>query len=117
MKSTLNNTTELLNEANKSILFTTNRPEVVMDHGQGMYLWDTDGKSYVDFIGGWAVTALGHCPKVISEALINQSSLLINASPSYYNKPMIEFAKLLTDNSCFDRVFLQVVVRKQMKEL
>lgn len=98
-------TKELLSEANKSILFTTTRPNIVMDHGEGVYLWDTEGKSYLDFMGGWAVTCLGHCPKVLKEALINQCNTLINASPSYYNKPMIKLAKLLTDNSCFDRVF------------
>jgi len=101
----LNNTNEFLSEANKSILFTTKRPNIVMERGEGVYLWDTEGKAYLDFMGGWAVTAIGHCPKVLTDALINQSKILINASPSYYNKPMIEFAKLLTDNSCFDRVF------------
>lgn len=101
----LNSTKELLNEANKSILFTTNRPNIVMERGEGVYLWDTDGKSYLDFMGGWAVTSLGHCPTVLKEVLTKQINTLINASPSFYNKPMIEFAKLLTDNSCFDRVF------------
>lgn len=105
MEYKLNNTNEFLSEANKSILFTTKRPSIVMERGEGIYLWDTEGKSYLDFMGGWAVTALGHCPKVLTEALIKQSNILINTSPSYYNKPMIEFAKLLTDNSCFDRVF------------
>lgn len=105
MEYELNSTKEFLEEASKSILFTTKRPNIVMERGEGVYLWDTEGKSYLDFMGGWAVTALGHCPKVLTEALINQSKILINASPSYYNKPMIEFAKLLTDNSCFDRVF------------
>ncbi|KOA18101.1 acetylornithine aminotransferase [Clostridium homopropionicum DSM 5847] len=101
----LNDTNELIKEANKSILFTTVRPNIVMERGEGMYLRDTEGKSYIDFIGGWAVTALGHCPRVLKEALINQGNTLINASPSFYNRPMIEFAKLLTDKSCFDRVF------------
>lgn len=101
----LNDTKELVREANKSLLCTTVRPNIVMERGEGMYLWDTEGKSYIDFIGGWAVTALGHCPKVLKEALTNQGNTLINASPSFYNKPMIEFAKLLTDKSCFDRVF------------
>lgn len=105
MEYKLNNTNELLSEANKSILFTTKRPNIVMERGEGMYLWDTEGKAYLDFVGGWAVTSLGHCSTVLKEALINQSNTLINASPSFYNKPMIEFAKLLTDNSCFDRVF------------
>lgn len=105
LEHNLNNTKELLKEADNSILFTTKRPELVMEKGEGMYLWDTEGKKYLDFIGGWAVTVLGHCPTVIKEALINQGNTLINASPSFYNKPMIEFAKLLTDNSCFDKVF------------
>jgi acetylornithine/N-succinyldiaminopimelate aminotransferase len=98
-------TAELLEQAGRSILFTAIRPDIVMEKGQGMYLWDTDGKKYLDFIGGWAVNCLGHCPDVIADALSKQSSLLVNASPSFYNRQMIEFAKLLTDISCFDRVF------------
>lgn len=96
---------EIMESGGNSILFTTNRPNIVMERGKGMYLWDTNGKEYLDFIGGWAVTCLGHCPAVIQEALQNQAAALINASPSFYNKPMLEFGKLLTDNSCFDRVF------------
>jgi acetylornithine/N-succinyldiaminopimelate aminotransferase len=101
----MNTTDEFIDEANKSLLFVTSRPNIVMEKGKGMYLWDTEGNCYLDFIGGWAVTALGHCPDSIKEAIINQVDILINASPSFYNKPMIQFAKLLTDNSCFDRVF------------
>lgn len=98
-------TSELLYEAGKSVLFTAARPEVVMEKGSGMYLWDTEGKKYLDFIGGWAVNCLGHCPGVISKALEKQACELVNASPSFYNKPMIQFAMLLTECSCFDRVF------------
>ncbi|KNY28333.1 aspartate aminotransferase family protein [Pseudobacteroides cellulosolvens] len=94
-----------LTELAKSILFTAARPEIVMECGKGMYLWDSSGKKYLDFIGGWAVTCLGHCPEAISKALKNQSDLLINASPAFFNKPMLEFAQLLTNISCFDRVF------------
>ena len=96
---------EFLQEAKKSILFTTQRPEVIMERGQGMHLWDTAGKQYLDFVGGWAVTSLGHSPAVIAEALEKQSRLLVNASPAFYNTSMLKFAKLLTDISCFDRVF------------
>lgn len=105
MQYTLKNTYEFLKEADKSTLFTTVRPKIVMDHGKGMYLWDTEGKSYLDFMGGWAVTSLGHCPAVIKKALTSQCDTLVNASPAFYNKPMIEFSKLLTDISCFDRIF------------
>lgn len=95
----------LLDEANKTILFTTKRPELVMERGEGIFLWDTEGNKYLDFIGGWAVTCLGHSPAVIKEALERQAATLVHASPYFLNKPMVEFAGLLTHISCFDRVF------------
>ena len=104
-KNSLSDTRELLAEAQRSILFTTVRPEVVMEKGEGLYLWDTDGKKYLDFVGGWAVTSLGHSPAVIAKALARQSKVLVNASPSFLNIPMIEYARLLVNRSCFDRVF------------
>ena len=90
---------DFLHAAKNSILFTTQRPEIVMERGQGMYLWDTEGKQYLDFVGGWAVTSLGHSPEVIAQALERQSRLLVNASPAFYNTSMLKFAKLLTDIS------------------
>lgn len=99
------NTAEYIDQANRSILFVTSRPDIVMEKGKGMYLWDTNGKKYLDFIGGWAVTSLGHCPEVMIKALQDQANELINASPAFYNKPMIQFSKLLMDHSCFDKVF------------
>ena len=104
-KNSLSDTRELLAEAKRSILFTTVRPEVVMEKGEGLYLWDTDGKKYLDFVGGWAVTSLGHSPAVIAKALARQSEVLVNASPSFFNIPMIEYARLLVSHTCFDRVF------------
>ncbi|WP_240414523.1 aspartate aminotransferase family protein [Paenibacillus periandrae] len=98
-------TAALLAAANTSILSTAVRPELVMERGQGMYLWDTDGKRYLDFVGGWAVTCLGHSPAVIQDALTQQSAALVHSSPSFYNKPMIQFAKLLTDLTGYDRAF------------
>ncbi|MCM3628933.1 acetylornithine/succinylornithine family transaminase [Paenibacillus glycanilyticus] len=102
----LNKTTDsLLASAKQSLLYTANRPDVVMTRGEGMYLWDTEGKSYLDYIGGWAVTSLGHSPAVLQEALAYQSSQLVHASPGFFNRPMIEFADLLTEISGFDKVF------------
>ncbi|GAA3402278.1 aspartate aminotransferase family protein [Paenibacillus hodogayensis] len=98
-------TRKLLEEAGRSILFTAKRPPVVMERGEGMYVWDTEGNRYLDFIGGWAVTCLGHSPMVIREALDRQASTLVNASPAFYNRPMIEFAKLLTGLSGYDKAF------------
>lgn len=100
-----NSFSSLLSDGKNNILFTTNRPNIIMERGEGMYLYDTEGNKYLDFMGGWAVNCLGHCHEAITKALVEQSGKLINASPSFYNKPMIELAALLTKNSCFDKVF------------
>jgi acetylornithine/N-succinyldiaminopimelate aminotransferase len=96
---------KLMETAQKNILYVTDREPVVMTRGLDMYLWDTQGKKYLDFVAGWAVNSLGHCPPVLIKALVRQASRLINASPAYYNDKMIEFADLLVRNSCFQRVF------------
>ena len=96
---------EYLHSAGKNLLNVTVRPPVVMVRGEGMYLWDTGGKKYLDFIGGWAVTCLGHSPGVLADVLAKQAKLLVNASPSFLNPPMVEFAELLTEVSCFQKVF------------
>ncbi len=101
----LKTTKDYLSVANQALLFVTSRPPVVMASGQGMYLVDTEGKKYLDFVGGWAVTCLGHSPEVIHRALAVQSQMLVNASPAFLNKPMIELADLLTRISGFERVF------------
>jgi acetylornithine/N-succinyldiaminopimelate aminotransferase len=98
-------TSSLLEQAEKSVLFTAKRPNLVMERGQGMYLWDTDGNRYLDFVGGWAVASLGHSPVVLQEALSRQSGTLVHASPGYFNRPMIEFAELLTSVSGMDKAF------------
>ncbi|WP_233516786.1 aspartate aminotransferase family protein [Paenibacillus curdlanolyticus] len=89
----------------EAILFTANRPETIMSHGEGMRMWDTEGREYLDFIGGWAVNSLGHSSAVVQQALAEQSARLVCASPGFYNKPMLAFAEQLTALSGFDRVF------------
>jgi acetylornithine/N-succinyldiaminopimelate aminotransferase len=88
-----------------SLMTITKRPEIVFERGQGSWLYDQQGRAYLDFVQGWAVNCLGHCPPEISAALAHQSGQLINPSPAFYNGPMIELAGMLTANSCFDRVF------------
>jgi acetylornithine/N-succinyldiaminopimelate aminotransferase len=98
-------TSELIRDAEASLMYVVTRPSQVMVRGKGCYLWDADDRKYLDFIGGWAVTSLGHCPPALVRAINNQAKTLINASPALYNEPMIRLAKLLTDNSCLDKVF------------
>ncbi|MGI9537003.1 MAG: aspartate aminotransferase family protein [Desulfocapsaceae bacterium] len=98
-------TQNLIATAKKSLLNTAVRPEVVMQQGRGMYLFDTEGRQYLDFIGGWAVNCLGHCPPALVKIIETQSRTLINASPAFYNRPMIEYSEQLLSHCCFDRVF------------
>ena len=88
-----------------SLMYITNRTDLVFERGEGAWLYDHNGKRYLDFIQGWAVNCLGHCPPEIRDALVKQASTLLNPSPAFYNGPMVELAGLLTANSVFDRVF------------
>jgi acetylornithine/N-succinyldiaminopimelate aminotransferase len=88
-----------------SLMFITPRPEIVFERGEGSWLYDHAGRKYLDFIQGWAVNCLGHCPPEIAAALAEQAGRLINPSPAFYNGPMVELAGLLNANSVFDRVF------------
>ena len=81
------------------------RPEIVFTHGDGSWLVDHTGKRYLDFVQGWAVNCLGHNPPAVVDALARQSRKLINPSPAFYNEEALAFAKRLTDQSCFQRVF------------
>ena len=76
-----------------------------MVEGKGSWLTDNNGKRYLDFLQGWAVNCLGHCNPGMIEALNVQAKKLINPSPAFYNDPMIGLSNLLTQNSCFDKVF------------
>jgi len=88
-----------------SVMFITQRPEVIMVEGKGSWLTDNNGKRYLDFLQGWAVNCLGHSNPGMIEALNFQAKKLINPSPAFYNEPMIGLSNLLTENSCFDKVF------------
>jgi len=88
-----------------SVMFITPRPEVVMVEGKGSWLTDNNGKRYLDFLQGWAVNCLGHGNPGMIEALNAQAKKLINPSPAFYNEPMIGLSNLLTENSCFNKVF------------
>jgi predicted acetylornithine/succinylornithine family transaminase len=81
------------------------RTPVVLVRGQGCRVWDEEGKSYLDMVGGWAVNTLGHSSPVIVDALTEQASQLIHTSNQFYTVPQLELADLLVQNSVFDRVF------------
>ena len=90
----------------RTIMPVTGRPPVVMVRGEGSWLWDQEGKRYLDFVQGWAVNCLGHCPAVIRTALAEQAERLINCSPAYYNAPMARLTTLIAETSGLGQVFL-----------
>ena len=90
----------------KLFLRTFSRIPLTLVRGQGARVWDDSGKEYLDFVGGWAVNCLGHCPPVVVEALEKQARTLIQTSNQFYTIPQIELAQLLVQHSCLDRVFL-----------
>ena len=80
-----------------SVMRIAERPPLVMARGRGSYLWDENGNEYLDFIQGWAVNALGHCPPVVQQALAEQAAQLMTPSPTFYNRPQIELARRLAE--------------------
>ena len=88
-----------------SLMEITSRPGVVFVEGRGSWLRDATGKAYLDFIQGWAVNCLGHCPDAITSAIATQASRLLNCSPSYYNAPMIRLADLIAKASGLHKTF------------
>ena len=88
-----------------TLMEITTRPPLVFVRGEGSWLWDHEGKRYLDFVQGWAVNCLGHCPAVITNALAEQSRKLITPSPAFYNEPSMQLAKRIVEHSCFQRVF------------
>jgi len=89
----------------KLFMRTIKRLPVTLVRGKGARVWDTEGKEYLDFVGGWAVNSLGHCHPVVVKALSEQANTLIQVSNQFYTIPQVQLAKLLVDNSCLDRVF------------
>lgn len=96
---------EYIDEAEKALLHTYNRYQVVLDRGDGVHLYDIEGKRYLDFVSGIAVFALGYNNKAYNDALKAQIEKLIHTSNYYYNMPAIEAAKRIKAVSGMDRVF------------
>lgn len=89
----------------ESLMPVSQRPDLIFVRGEGAYLFDSQGKRYLDWVQGWAVNCLGHSPAAVVHALTAQANTLINPSPAFYNDPSLELASMLTQHSCLDHVF------------
>jgi acetylornithine/N-succinyldiaminopimelate aminotransferase len=96
---------KLLDDSSRYLMHTYNRFPVVLRKGRGMKVWSSEGKEYLDFVGGIAVNCLGHChPKVVI-AIQKQAQRLLHVSNLYHIEPQIKLARLLVENSFADKVF------------
>jgi len=96
---------KLLDDSEHYLMHTYNRFPVAIRKGRGMKVWGTDGKEYLDFLGGVAVNCLGHChPKVVI-AIQKQAQRLIHISNYFHIESQTKLAKILVENSFADKVF------------
>jgi len=98
-------TNDIINTAESHLIHTYNRYQIAFDHGQGVYLYDNDGREYLDFCAGIAVFALGYGNENYNNALKAQIDKIIHTSNYYYTEPMAKAAKLLTEAAGMKKVF------------
>lgn len=95
----------LMDDSKKYLMNTYSRFPITLRKGRGTKVWDSDGKEYLDFVGGIAVNCLGHCHSKVVIALQKQAQRLLHVSNLYHIEPQIKFAKMLIEHSCADKVF------------
>ncbi|MFG6332595.1 MAG: aspartate aminotransferase family protein [Lachnospiraceae bacterium] len=94
-----------IEKAEEAVLHTYNRYPIVFDHGEGVYLYDVDGKEYLDFAAGIAVQSLGYNNREYTQALKDQIDRLTHISNLYYTVPMMEAAQKVVKASGLSKVF------------
>lgn len=98
-------TTDYIERSEKNILHTYNRYQVVLDRGEGVYLYDVDDKKYLDFAAGIAVNGLGYAHPIYTKALQEQAAKLTHISNLYYNTPMMKAGEKVLKASGMAKVF------------
>ena len=96
---------DIIKESEEYLIKTYNRYPVAFDHGEGVYLYDTNGKKYLDFGGGIAVCALGYSNQAYKDALKAQIDKGLHFSNYFYSEPLLEAAKKVTKITGMDKVF------------
>ena len=87
-------------------MFVVKRQPIVIVKGEGTYVWDDNGKEYIDFTSGWAVNNVGHSNKYVSKAISEQANTLLQTSNQFYTVPQLKLAEILVENSCLDKIFI-----------
>ena len=105
MNKKFTNNKDIVAAGKKYTMDTYGQYEVGMVKGEGSYLWDADGKKYIDLLQGVAVNALGHCYPDVVKATQEQAATLTQCANYFYIEPGVRLAKIIIENSCMDKVF------------
>ncbi len=97
---------EIINESESYLIHSYNRYPVVLDHGDGVYLYDTEGKKYIDFGSGIAVCAFGYSDEEFKQALKDQIDKVIHVSNYFYSEPLRDAARGLARITGMEQVFM-----------
>lgn len=100
-----NKTADIIRDEARYVMQTYRRADIVLERGEGVYLYDTDGHRYLDFMSGIAVAALGHSHPAVAAAVAEQAATLNHVSNLYFTAPQVELAQRLVTHSFADRVF------------
>ena len=98
-------TQQFIKTEHNVLLGTYTRPPFVIDHGSGPYLYDTDGKKYLDFVSGIAVNAFGYNDRDAQNALAEQAARLWHCSNLYYTEPQVRLAEFLVSKTFAEKLF------------
>lgn len=101
----MTNANDIIKQSEEILVNTYNSQPVVMDHGQGSYAYDSEGKKYLDFAAGIAVASLGHAHPKMLETINKQAARMMTCQASYATAEKLEAAQIIVDNSCFDLVY------------
>ena len=109
-------TNEYMEQTEQYVLHTYNRFPLVIDHGEGVHLYDTDGKAYLDFAAGIAVYALGYSNDDYKKAVKDQVDKVIHVSNMFYNVPMAPRRKSWRRHPAWIKYSLRTAVRSRSRE-
>lgn len=101
----MSKTQEIIEAGQQFVMNTYGRTPIALVEGNGVLVWDAEGKKYLDFVAGIAVNALGHCHPAVVEAIEEQAKTLMHCSNLYWNEPQVRLAKFLVKNTCCDKAF------------
>ncbi|MEG6523366.1 acetylornithine transaminase [Desulfotomaculum sp. 1211_IL3151] len=99
------NNQEILAMGQQYVMNTYGRLPMALVKGEGAWVWDAEGRQYLDFVSGIAVNSLGHAHPRVVEAITKQAHALLHCSNLYWIEPQVKLAKILVENSCADKAF------------